>query len=416
MTRRSLLGLLLIAAALSLAVWLIGPFSSPPQSASYVCSGTDTLTTQAVDSAQIRLSRPDKSPVLLHRQDTGFGTTYTTSETDLLFWTRGSDAVLHDGGDLLLSNCSGPSKTGDNDGSRDTTTWYSSAPTPEGWRFAIHRPQSAELKRPNSRYTRVLYVGPANEPPALTDGFSVVVGFEKKPSTATLQEYVERTIEKQQPGAGPVLRPPRDTSHHKRAAVWWRQESAMGNPVTQWAIAINEGTVANVVTSVTSPDPDRYQRQVRALLQSLHFWRDPSSTSSANTVPLAMLTTPNGEPERGCDDILYVEHSVSPTASPVTAALDTLFAIERDSVGGARHFLGQTNSTLSFDKLVVSTDSAHVYLTGRLSGLRGVCDHPRARIQIEETVKRIADVSTVQIILNGTPTDLQPDGRGARSE
>lgn len=144
----------------------------------------------------------------------------------------------------------------------------------------------------------------------------------------------------------------------------------------------------------------------------------PSGRREASVaLPLAMLADPDGRPMDGCDDVVFVTHDVpvSNSARPerLTAALDTLFRIDRDSVGGARHFLARTNHTLTFDRATLTDDTARVFLRGRLTGLRGVCDHPRARIQIQWTARRVAEVDTVEIFRDGRPTRLQPTGRGA---
>ena len=139
-------------------------------------------------------------------------------------------------------------------------------------------------------------------------------------------------------------------------------------------------------------------------------------STDRTTVPLAMLVDPDGPPDRGCDDVVFVEHRVPAHEDPLTAALDTLFSMEADSVNGARHFLSQTNETLRFDRAEVDGDTVRVFLTGRLTGLRGVCDNPRARIQIEETARRITGTSGVVLYLNGARTSLQPDGRGRRGD
>lgn len=137
-----------------------------------------------------------------------------------------------------------------------------------------------------------------------------------------------------------------------------------------------------------------------------------SSSPDSTRVPLAMLVDPEGTPDRGCDDVMFVDQRIPEGASPLTAALETLFAIPRDSVDGARHFLSQTRETLHFDRAVIEADTVRIYLTGRLTGLRGVCDYPRARIQIEETARRITGHREIALYLNGSRTSLQPDGRG----
>jgi hypothetical protein len=175
--------------------------------------------------------------------------------------------------------------------------------------------------------------------------------------------------------------------------------------------ALDERTVASVASSTTGPDTDSYEAHAQAIRSSLRFWQSGSPPDTVSA-PLAMLRSPTNTPERGCDDVVFVDVPVARSPSLLTTALDTLFALDRDSVGGARHFLARTNETLRLDRAMVVADTARVFLEGRLSGLRGVCDNPRARIQIEETVRRIAGVEGVTLFLNGQRTTLQPDGRG----
>ena len=55
---------------------------------------------------------------------------------------------------------------------------------------------------------------------------------------------------------------------------------------------------------------------------------------------------------------------------------------------------------------------AKIYLTGELGPLGGVCDNPRAAIQIEETALAYDTIDSVALFLNGEPTNLTPSGRG----
>ncbi len=121
----------------------------------------------------------------------------------------------------------------------------------------------------------------------------------------------------------------------------------------------------------------------------------------------------NGE-RMGCDRVVFVEREVEPTTAPLTAAMNLLFSFNETEVAGWQHFIAQTNETLSFERARVpsATGTASIYLSGRLSGLAGVCDNPRARIQITQTALQYPNVRNVQIYLNGEPTDLQPSGNG----
>lgn len=409
MTRNRLLGVLLFVALVAFTLWLSWPPTLSPRPVNYTCANGDTITVVALDTGRVQLLHPDSADAPLQRRPSPIGTTYDDSTSGVLFWARGPYSVLHQDDRVLHYGCTAlrdPSEK------PDTLRWYASGDHARGWRFALSHPADVRISRPNQRYTRFLHVGPRNEPPALTDGFSVVVGLHCH--RGPLREYVDKAIESP-PDDRRVLSSPTDTTHRGRRAVIWRQVSAMDSSVDHWAVALDSSTVATVAISVTGPASERDRQRARQMRQSLRFWQQAPARTDSTSVPLAMLKDPNGQPDRGCDQIHFIRHRIPPTAHRVSAAVEALFSIQQDSVDGARHFLSQTNDTLQFDRLRTQNDTAHVYLTGRLSGLRGVCDNPRARIQIEETLRRLLPIRDVQFYLNGTQTDLQPDGRGASS-
>ncbi len=137
---------------------------------------------------------------------------------------------------------------------------------------------------------------------------------------------------------------------------------------------------------------------------------EPSSVSTS-TVLLAMLDTEqtsNG-PSRGCDRVVMVNHTITPTTAPLTAAMNALFSISTTTVDGWFNYVARTNGTLQFDHATVVNGTANIYLTGSLSGLAGVCDDPRTEIQIQETAKQFPTVSAVQLYLNNVAvTTLAP--------
>jgi hypothetical protein len=126
-------------------------------------------------------------------------------------------------------------------------------------------------------------------------------------------------------------------------------------------------------------------------------------------VKIALLDTAGGSgKQRGCDTVAMVTRQITSTPAPLTAALRELFAIDQNMVGDLYNFIANTNDTLAFDRTTVENGTAKIYLTGSLSGLAGVCDNPRAAIQIEETALQFATVSSVEIYLNGVKTSLTP--------
>lgn len=151
-----------------------------------------------------------------------------------------------------------------------------------------------------------------------------------------------------------------------------------------WYTSSGSGTVATSTPTTTPSDlPD-------------------PQTAGTGAVLLAMLDTAgdsNG-PSRGCDKVAFVQQQIATTTAPLTAAMQALFAISTTSVNGWFNYIDRTNETLQFDHATVSNGTAHIYLTGSLSGLAGICDDPRTDIQIKETALQFATVQNVQLYLN----------------
>ena len=135
------------------------------------------------------------------------------------------------------------------------------------------------------------------------------------------------------------------------------------------------------------------------------------NTAATSSVLVALLDTAhisNGI-SRGCDKVVMVNEQIPSTTAPLTAALNTLFSFSTTSVSGWFNFIPRTSTTLQFSHATVANGTAHIYLTGSLSGLAGICDDPRTEIQIEETAKQFPSVQQVQLYLNDQPvTTLAP--------
>ncbi len=141
-----------------------------------------------------------------------------------------------------------------------------------------------------------------------------------------------------------------------------------------------------------------------------------SSTQSGGTtsVKVALLdyTGESDGKQRGCDRVAMVDRTVPLTQAPLTAAMNELFNVIPAELDGYSSFMPKTAATLKFESATVADGVAKIYLTGSLSGLAGVCDDPRAKIQIEETALQFPTVQSVKLYLNGTETELQPNEQG----
>lgn len=138
------------------------------------------------------------------------------------------------------------------------------------------------------------------------------------------------------------------------------------------------------------------------------------SSSGTSRVKVALLDYTGEMPgkQRGCDRVILVDRAVATTTAPLNAALRELFSIKETEVAGLGNFMPRTAATLSFDKVAIENGVAKVYLKGSLSGLAGVCDDPRAKIQIEETALQFPSVKSVELYLDGSRTELQPNEKG----
>jgi hypothetical protein len=117
------------------------------------------------------------------------------------------------------------------------------------------------------------------------------------------------------------------------------------------------------------------------------------------------------ENKRGSTDIIGCGDSVAPittsiakkgkqTADLVKTALDYLFETKEQFPGKGGLYNSLYQSSLTFDRVVIDQGKASVYLKGEMA-LGGTCDDPRAKTQLERTVKQFSEITEVQFYLNG---------------
>lgn len=456
----------------------------------YECTGPDALRIKLLRAGEERSSSQELSSkvrVALNGISLGrleqIEPEERLSEEKLLYtgpgptvlWARGETVLLERFGKTRAHGCRAlpdtarqekPNQQEDLEKTRfRLNAWFRSPTGPGRYGYLLRYPRHLEIDQPRLGLVRFLYAGPKNDPPALTDGFTLHIGIERTSPSASLRERARDQIQNNRRAGGKLVSSFRDTTIRGHESLVWTEKTAMGPVASRLAVGLGPKTYVSVSYSAVGGKRKFYKQQVRRMLSTLRFTIRPAPPSRAR-VPLAMLSdlggsspnegardeasqdetsrngavknesaqsgpsrngpsqnglSQNGSPqnctsdgehlERGCDEVVFAHRQVPLTADPLSAALDTLFSIDRDSVGGHRHFLSRTNETLSLRNVSREGAVVEVRLEGRLSGLRGICDHPRARIQIEETARRVAAVDSVALYLNGTPTDLQPGGR-----
>lgn len=288
-------------------------------------------------------------------------------------------------------------------------------------RYRIAIPFDVDVSTPQVGITRYRYVGQDNKPNSeITDGYTITIETQTTSQTS-LENIVTQRIEA---NTTSVLEGPQSTTVAGHNALRYVTESALGNkPITNYAVLPGNEYEYYISINISSADTETYRELVDAIVNTLEFLDEADAESlKTRIVPIAMLdygvvggqyVRESSGKKRGCDKVVMIEHVLTePTTAPLTASLKQLFAYQRDTVGGWQNFIASQNQALSFDRAIISNGMAKIYLTGELGPLGGVCDNPRAAIQIEETALAYDSVDSVEIYLNDELTNLTPSGRG----
>jgi hypothetical protein len=114
----------------------------------------------------------------------------------------------------------------------------------------------------------------------------------------------------------------------------------------------------------------------------------------------------------GCDDsVVGVTRQITPSASPLEAALNELLSIKDEFYGGSGLYNALARSDLEVESAVVENGQAIVRLHGQML-LGGVCDDPRVQAQLEYTARHAPGVQGVEIFINGKPIQEVLSERG----
>lgn len=334
-------------------------------------------------------------------------------------------------GELTLPDSA--TTTPENTSEEDTTPVTDSAIQsielpPEGYRlhsepdfgYAISLPLAVDVSDPQPGITRYRYLGPNNEPATeITDGFTITVEA-KRSAGADLEEVAAQDI---QGNRTEVIQEPASNQLGNTEALQYTTESEIGGtPITHYALLPGNNFAYIVSVQISQGNNTEYRTITARILESMQFFNEATARAlESRTVPIAMLDYPtvgnqylreSSGKERGCDKVVLIKHILpESTTMPLSASLEQLFAYESNTVAGWQNFIANQNDTLSFDRAEVIGGTAHIYLTGELSPLGGVCDNPRSAIQIEETALAYDTVQAVELYLNNEPTELTPSGR-----
>ena len=288
--------------------------------------------------------------------------------------------------------------------------------------FSILVPNDATISNSNDNRIEIKFLGTDNEPATeIQDGFVLTVFKDNlnKIYDTTLTYAEDALEETRSSGQSQITQTLQARNVGGIQAYRYSYITALGNEATEYVFLPDKFETGYKI-SYTAIDPNNigYREIILNMLESVKFNSNDVSNDNSSpiykSVNLAMLDydgNSNG-PMRGCDKVVMVERSIEPTLAPLTQALKELFDMNSEEYGGFYNFIAKTNSTLSFDHASVEDGVASIYLNGHLSGLAGVCDNPRAKIQIEETALQFNTVERVVFYLNGKENSLIPNAKG----
>lgn len=138
---------------------------------------------------------------------------------------------------------------------------------------------------------------------------------------------------------------------------------------------------------------------------------DPTSTVQTNIYLVAVGDDGELGKKIGCNDSLVpVQVQVDATSDPATAALNELLSIKDRKHGPSGLYNALYQSDLSVEEVRIANGEAIVRLSGTLR-IGGVCDEPRIKEQLQQTVLQYVGVKEVSIIIDDTPLeDLLGEG------
>lgn len=186
---------------------------------------------------------------------------------------------------------------------------------------------------------------------------------------------------------------------------------AFAAPTEQWVVVATTSdaqieaisAVFTVTEATDTPDDDPAAPPDDAPGDAPGDGDDVPAFTSANVYLIALEDGGESGMEVGCgDSAIPVEVSFAPTSAPLTAALETLFAMDERMVGQSGLYNALYQSDLTVDGIDIEDGTATINLSGTLRE-GGTCDAPRIDAQIRQTALQFDTIERVVINLNGAP-------------
>lgn len=257
--------------------------------ASYSCADGTTINVQflADESAIVTL---DGTPYELSQVQAASGARYANSDESFVFWEQGGEAVVLVDGEVMYDAC----RTADAESEPYTTDPMM------GYTVSFDVPVGAEVSANTaggSTAYRVLYAGPQNEDPALTDGWTVTIQMLAKNAGTSLEAFVNTERANIPNAANATVN---GELFFGRNAFVFQHETELGNTVTENFVAVDDTTVARITVSVVGARAQQYRATINDLLQSISFTQVETAntrTDDPTTADLIVLNAPQAGEE-----------------------------------------------------------------------------------------------------------------------
>lgn len=186
------------------------------------------------------------------------GARYANSDESFVFWNKGNEATVFVDGSVAYEGCV----------AEGAAERYTTAVIENGYALSFVPPQGGTVSVERDTYYKVLYAGPSNEPPALTDGYTITMTLLDKDPSASFRAFVESERDSIRTAVGAPLS---ETTLSGRDAYVFSYETELGTDATDTFALVDDETVARVTVSAVGPNAQGYRSTINDVLDSIVF-------------------------------------------------------------------------------------------------------------------------------------------------
>ncbi len=183
------------------------------------------------------------------------GARYQNEAEGLEFWEHQGEATVTMGGRTYTACVSG-----------EALYPYTTMEIVDGRALSFVPPPGTDVSVENETFYKILFAGPTNEPPALTDGYTVTLTLLDKATTTDLAAFVEAERDLIEPPIEAPLSPVVINGHQGYSFTY---ETALGTEATSFFWQLREDSVARATVSAVGDNAGGYQPDIDNILESV---------------------------------------------------------------------------------------------------------------------------------------------------